>query len=653
MGWRASAGIIKSCDYLGSHLYNTAAGVITASADMKAIYACGILYALWLAVYLDGRLKGWTRSIGRTVVILGVIGVAWKYKSVWAKINLAAQFKGLNWINFAIAKDLIVEFRMQLVVLLICLVIGVYVLMRSSRRRKPGEREPFISEGVKKGFGRLPGLLTPILVIFVALNVVAGGLRARAAYTVRSKPNIILIMMDTTRIDHIGCYGYARNTTPNIDELARHSIRFERAISQAPWTEPSVSSFMTSQYPQALFSVDPDDPYAKNAKNAKSVKKRSMYEYQAPSNSNDPNTKNISVYDYQLLKIKFTTMAEILKDQGYATGAATSNPLLGAVSGCDRGFDYWNLYEKSKKDDPWSEKYTSPAVMSFSEKWLDQVKGKRFFLFSLFFDPHSPYVRHPECNFDPEYRGKSLGLVSITDNGGGTIPLDKLQCSIEHVQSTYDSEIAYTDKYIGSLIEKLKKDGLYDNSIIILMGDHGEEFGDHGALFHGHTLYSELLSVPLIIKLPHQNEGRVVKGKFALIDLLPSIMQEIGADPSTAHLSGKPVSLNDVKRIPDGLIFSATRLNDNDLRSVQTLKYKYILGLDKSGEKLFDLIADPSERHNILSEQRDIAFSLKKQLLEHEREATNAARTSVSDGSPRKDLSNEEKAKLRSLGYAN
>ena len=113
-------------------------------------------------------------------------------------------------------------------------------------------------------------------------------------------------------------------------------------------------------------------------------------------------------------------------------------------------------------------------------------------------------------------------------------------CDVEHMKALYDSEIAYTDAHIGELINRLKKDGLYDKSLVVFLSDHGEEFRDHGAFFHMHTLYRELLHVPLIVKLPGHHQGKIVTGNFSMIDLFPSIVCQLGYGTQGLGLSGEP-----------------------------------------------------------------------------------------------------------------
>ena len=219
---------------------------------------------------------------------------------------------------------------------------------------------------------------------------------------------------------------------------------------------------------------------------------------------------------------------------------------------------------------------------------------------------------------------------------------------LSHIEALYDSDVAYTDHYIGLLISELKKKGLYDNSIVIFLSDHGEQFADHGGFFHGNTLYREAVHVPVIIKLPNQGRGRVVNGYFPLIDLFPTILSLIGSDPSPTRPQGRPVDLTNAKDIRDEYIFGATSLYDK-LRSVQNREYKYIFDLEKHKAQLFNLPIDPLEQRNIAASEPRIASELQKMLLAKER-AISADQTYALD-QPGKALAPGEAQKLRSLGY--
>jgi hypothetical protein len=336
---------------------------------------------------------------------------------------------------------------------------------------------------------------------------------------------------------------------------------------------------------------------------------------------------------------KCITVAEKLHDLGYVTAGITSNPQYSTRNNGNQGFDFFDESSMTKE-------ITSPSVVSVARKWIADNKNERFFLFSLLLDTHSPYRKHTGFDFDPDYRGKDANEIVI--NG------QKNSSTTQHMRDLYDSGIAYTDHHVGLLLDDLKKRGVYDESLIVVMSDHGEEFRDHGQLFHGMTLYKELVSVPLIIKLPYQTQGRVVDGEFSLTDLFPTILQALSSDPAAIRPDGRAVDLAKVRELRDQHVFGQTELKNAGLRSVQDSKYKYILRMYDSKERLYDLVKDPLEKRNIAADQPKLTAAFKKMIMD--KNATVCANVSLPDGPmmmSRQGKSNNGAVanKMRSLGY--
>jgi arylsulfatase A-like enzyme len=437
-------------------------------------------------------------------------------------------------------------------------------------------------------------LFAPFVLALLAVNLGLGVLWAQRSLTAQREPNIILIMVDTLRADHLGCYGYSRHTSPNIDRFASGSIRFEHALSQAPFTEWSVPSFLSSKYPQT------DEP-------------------------------------------EYVTLQEFLTDRGYTTVGVVSNLWQYGVSAYPhQAFQHWDADPSIHAAD-----ISSPAVLSESIKWLDKVKDRRFFLFSLFVDPHTPYIKHARYDFDPENDRKLPNRVDL--NLAATDPGTSPPCDVQHMEALYDSEIAYTDEHIGLLLDRLKKDGLYDNSLIVLLSDHGEEFEDHGALFHTRTLYRELLSVPLIIKLPNERKGIVANGCYSLIGLFPSLVSCLGIDPAPLNTHGKAVVLNSLREVPEEYIYSA----NTHKRSIQNTQFKLIHTFHSEHHKdryeLYDIARDPFEKRDIARESSSIVRSLQRPLSDHEKQigADYGGGMLLNGGA----VSSEGKERLKGLGY--
>jgi arylsulfatase A-like enzyme len=436
---------------------------------------------------------------------------------------------------------------------------------------------------------------TAILALFLLVNAAFGVSYVRNAIFAQSSPNIIYIMVDTLRADHLGCYGYSRNTSPNIDRFAAGAIRFSKAISQAPWTTPSITSFMTSRY--VPMSMD----------------------------------------HLQWAPMWMPLMPEILKDKGYVTSAVVSNQIAGSSVYLNRGYDWFSEYFGAG-----NRGVTSPEVTRRALHRIRDTKGQRFFMFAHFMDPHDPYVLHPGHDFYPDYKGRLRRDRMLATACSGD--------DLKHEEALYDSEIAFTDEYIGKIFDELKRQGLYDDSLIVLLADHGEEFCDHGGIKHSLTLYDELLSVPLIIKLPGQHQGRVVAGNFPLIDLLPSVLKCIHIDTSALKFQGADVPLNTVSVLRDKEIYSRTNGGPVNLSSLRSAKWKVIKDGTKRTYRLFDLVNDPKEQHNLASARPDLALALGNQVTRMDKQVIDAMGDLKALQAPPEQERGFQK-NLRSLGY--
>src|SRR5204862_5140986 len=256
-------------------------------------------------------------------------------------------------------------------------------------------------------------------------------------------PNVVVITIDTLRADHLVCYGYKQIRTPNMDSLASDGIRFDRAYTAVPVTLPSHTVIFTGTYP----------------------------------------TLN-GMHDFAANKLGLTqpTLASILKEHGYTTGAVIGSAVLDSRFGLNRGFDfYYDHFDFNRLQESNLDQMERPGnvVADVTLDWLSKNYQKKFFLWMHLYDPHYPY--RPPAPYSEEYRDRP-----------------------------YDGEIAFADAQVGRLIEFLKNKGLYQNTLIILSGDHGESLGEHGEKTHGFFIYNATLHVPLIIHLPGGVHARTV-----------------------------------------------------------------------------------------------------------------------------------------------
>jgi arylsulfatase A-like enzyme len=414
--------------------------------------------------------------------------------------------------------------------------------------------------------------------------------------------NIILISIDTLRADHLGCYGYSKNTTPNIDKFSRDSVLFENTIAQAPSTEPAHASIFTSLIPShhgAFYS------------------------------------------DKKPIPQKTVTMAEILKGDGYKTISFNGGGQVAAEFGFDQGFDLYSSF-------PGRIDHLDKVFIGKVEAVMDWIKNnpnEKFFAFLHTFEVHHPYTPEKEYlrMFDSSYSGALGGHISreLLAN----INEGRLEMSAEdkqHIINAYDGEIFSMDKAFGVLVDFLKKEGLYENTLIIFTSDHGEEFGEHGRMgWHGHALYDEQLKVPLIIKLMNSRYASTIIGEQTRsLDILPTVLDVLNI-PALECFEGVSLFSRFKKRNRTALFAVSQQDTSGQTHptSIRTNKWKLY------DEKLYNLESDPLEQNEVQTGYGRIREELRSELdyilsqkqSEEENESV--------------DLSEETLKTLKSLGY--
>jgi len=373
-------------------------------------------------------------------------------------------------------------------------------------------------------------------------------------------PNVVLITIDTLRADHLGAYGYERDTSPNIDKLAEDGVLYENAFSQAPWTYPSLSSIHTSLYPSQI--------------------------------------SRFSAY----LKISdsLLTLAEYMKNNSYKTIAVVSNRYAGKTYGFAQGFDVFEERNIMDHDSITSQLVTEAAVDSINE-----YAEKPFFLWIHYMDPHTQYNHHPEH----AYRQENTSNITVPLKEKDLNPIaDSLnEADLRFIADTYDEEIAYTDEYVGKLINTLKEQGLYDNTIIVLTSDHGEELLDRNRFGHGDTLYNELLHIPLIIHNPLEDKlnGTKVSRNVETRSIAGTIAEECGLPNN--HFKGINLLRIPSEHIDGEFVFSQQGQNserDPVKRAVFMKEWKLIENVKDGTFELYDLSNDPHEQNNLYGSGR-------------------------------------------------
>jgi arylsulfatase A-like enzyme len=387
--------------------------------------------------------------------------------------------------------------------------------------------------------------------------------------------NVLIIGVDTLRPDHLGCYGYGRDTSPAIDRLAAEGVLFENAISQSPWTLPSFSTVFTSLYPSQH-----------GAMSAVSRMRESL-----------------------------PTLAAILAEHGYATGAVVNATVLRPEYGLNRGFDYYDpTPPRGRRADG-----ATAAVL----EWTEKHKDRPFMMFAHYFDPHEPYAPLPPYDtlFDTGYDGRIGNAFVLHDYFPNVVGMnfDDLRSLEEkdwdHIRALYDGEIAFTDKAIDQLLDGLSDLGILDNTLVVFLSDHGEEFFEHEGFGHGHTLFGEVIRVPLIFSLPGRLPRSVkVSRQVRLVDVMPTVLDilDIEFDARLEGVSLVPVLTGSGNALPSpgalfpaNLAYSEGLLQGPERKGITAQPWKLIYDLHTKGEMFFNLEQDPAEQDNLIAQKPD------------------------------------------------
>jgi len=383
-------------------------------------------------------------------------------------------------------------------------------------------------------------------------------------------PLIVVYLVDTLRADHTTPYGYARDTTPELAKLARDAVVFDTAIAQASWTKPSVASLFTSLLPGRHRAVQLRDP----------------------------------------LDLGHVTLAEMLQGRGYATGAAIANSVIYLPGvNFDQGFDFFEGLHGAN-DRP-SKMVEAAGVVDSALRWLDTRAGFPTFLYVHTVDPHVPYTPPPP--FDQKYEPHPAPDHPATDpRFYYREPIDR-----DRLIAQYDGEIAYGDQEFGRFIRGLKDRGLYDRALIVFLGDHGEEFQDHGQWLHGRSVFDELIRIPLIVKFPRQRDaGRRVAQQVQEVDVLPTILESEGLPvPVPPVIAGRPLQAVIRGGAPEPSAVSEISHRGIVAHGMRTRADKFIERFSPDEDELyFDLVRDPKEKVNRIEEGRERARLLKAGL---------------------------------------
>ncbi|MAE69875.1 MAG: hypothetical protein CME06_05340 [Gemmatimonadetes bacterium] len=404
----------------------------------------------------------------------------------------------------------------QAIIVALSLALAAWLTPRATRRlRRDGG---ILSRMAGRGWGLLASALS--IVALSALAVVQIGRPSREAEASSpSAPNLILISIDTLRADHLGCYGYERPTSPNIDRLARGGVRFERAYTTWPTSAPGHASMLTGLYPQ---------------------------------------THGVMGNGYRLSSV-VPTLSEVAAEAGLRTGGFINNPWLSYTLGFSQGFEtYFDAERLELASEAWIELLLQnvslyrlavglvpgerqPATR-LALRWIERHKEERFFLFLHLLDPHQPY--HP----DPAFRDRFLDAIGLDDPGdtrvfmgtsekkgrggmgrnlGETVPMSE---EMERaVVARYDECVLNADRRIGELLDALGQLGLDDRSVVLLTSDHGENMADNQPRFNHEGLHQSILHIPFILRGPGVAPAADHRqAPVSLVDVVPTLA-DLGA----------------------------------------------------------------------------------------------------------------------------
>ena len=385
--------------------------------------------------------------------------------------------------------------------------------------------------------------------------------------------NLVLIGIDTLRADHLGCYGYARPTSPHIDALAAESVLYTTAVSSSPWTLPAFASLFTG--------VLPSTHRAGEGKRGTPGAPNSGFSALGPSPD---------------------TLAGVLRRAGFRTASFASTVWLGPRFGMDRGFDVMRAAARSE-----------PTV-DRAVAWLHHAVGRgRFFLFVHLLDPHGPYTPSAADAapfLDPAYGG-SLG-TSVSDSSPDPEWSD---ADRRRVIDLYDGEVHYTDRLVGRILDTLRELHLLERTLVVLTADHGEELFERGALGHGQSLYDEQLHVPLVVRFPAANPRGRITAQVRTIDVMPTVLGALGV-PVPAGVEGASLLALSAggRRRADGVALAEYTLYVPERQALRQLDRKLVYVPESGRAMLFDLAADPDEREDVQAERPEMAAPMVEAL---------------------------------------
>ncbi|HHQ44996.1 MAG TPA: hypothetical protein ENN13_02550 [Candidatus Altiarchaeales archaeon] len=392
------------------------------------------------------------------------------------------------------------------------------------------------------------------------------------------KPNIVLITVDTLRADHLGVYGYGRNTSPNIDEFSRSAVVFRNAVTPMPTTSPAHASILTGNYP----------------------------------------ARHGVLTNGWILGGENLLISEMLLEEGYRTRAIVSVTQLGSKFGFAQGFlsfdDEFKGHSQPSKD--------------ASDRALEWINGARepFFLWIHYWDPHAPYAPPAEHDVfkNPDYAG---GIDFYDDPPSGRVDEGLRESDFERITSLYDAEVRYTDFEVGRFLRELDSKGFGDNSIVVITADHGENLDEliqsHDFGFdHSKYLYDGTVHIPLIMRFPMQEiRTGFVESQVSNLDITPTLIDYLGSWGKYGFDGSSLLECIDDDKCNSDVMFIQRRYQtagdkaDYPDFAVRSLEWKYILDEHPFRQELYNLRDDPGETENVTVNNSEVSMELHEKLV--------------------------------------
>jgi arylsulfatase A-like enzyme len=432
-----------------------------------------------------------------------------------------------------------------------------------------------------------------------------------------SRPDIVLVSIDSLRADHLGAYGYPHPTSPALDRIAAAGVTFDNAVSTTSWTLPAHA---------ALFTGLEDSAHG-------------------------------VIQDRFRLASNRVTLAERLREAGYHTAGFYGGPYLSPGFGIAQGFDTWvDCQTPLARDATGKQRHvvshedvTGPRTLTAVEQWLSDVDDSRpFFLFVHLWDVHYDYQAPPEivARFDPDYDGPVVGAGFETSPH---LRVDMAERDRRHLLALYDAEIRFTDDVLGAIVSRIEAAGRSRETLFVITSDHGEEFFDHGRKGHQKSLFEEVVRIPLVFYGTSALKAETrVSSLASLVDVMPTLLAQAGVAPEAP---GPGRDLSPALRgdpLPPGealLELHVTRRHAAALRGEDWV----LISEPHERPKLFDLASDPAQRSPRYEEDPRYADAVRSL---HARAA--AARAYIEANPPDDARSKIDRAtleRLEALGY--